>query len=109
MRPAFAHGVDAGFHDICGSVEVGLADFQMNDAFALALEGAGFVQNFESSLGAQARHATGELQFVLNGSWHRANSCAANPKLYAARLAVNEAGRGVDSRGLQRGLDELIS
>jgi hypothetical protein len=42
----------------------------MNDAFALALKGAGFVQDFEGGFGAQARHAAGELQFVLRGLRH---------------------------------------
>ncbi len=61
MRPTSAQGVDAGVDHVCGRVEIRFADFQMNDALALALEGTRFVQNFEGGLGAQARHAAREL------------------------------------------------
>ena len=59
VRPAFAQGVDAGIDHVCGRVEVGLTDFEMDDALALTLQGARFIQNFKGSLGAEARHAAG--------------------------------------------------
>ena len=67
MRPTFVQSVDGGFDYVRGSVEIGLADFQVDDVFALALQGPRLVQNFESRLRAQARHAARELQFVLCG------------------------------------------
>ncbi len=59
VRPAGAQGVDAGVNHVRRRVEIRFADLEMNDAFALTLEGAGFVQNFERSLGTQPRHAAG--------------------------------------------------
>ncbi len=54
MRPAFAHGVNAGVDHIRGRVEIRLADLQVNDALALPLEGARFVQNFKGGFSVQA-------------------------------------------------------
>ena len=70
MRPAFAQGVNAGFDHIRGRIEIRLADLQMNDALALALQRARFVQNFKSGFSAQPRHAAGKMQFVLGGLRH---------------------------------------
>jgi hypothetical protein len=53
--------IDGGFHDVLRSIEIGLADFQMNDRSALLLKGAGADQNLERSLGSQARHAPGQM------------------------------------------------
>jgi len=63
-------GVDTGFDNVGGSVEIGLADFQVDDALALTLQGAGFVEDFESGFGAEPGHAAGKQQFVLRGLGH---------------------------------------
>jgi hypothetical protein len=63
-------GVDRGFDHVGGSVEVGLPNLEVDDAAALTLEGAGFIQNLEGGLGAQPGHAAGKLQFVLRGFCH---------------------------------------
>ncbi len=70
MRPALVQRVHGGFHDIGRGVEIGLADFQVDDALALAFQGPRLGQNFKSSFGAQPRHAAGQLQFVLCGLCH---------------------------------------
>ena len=79
MRPTFTERGHAGLHDIRGGIEVGLSDFQMDDASALALEGSGFVQNFEGRLSAKAGHAAGKLQFVCGGSLHIGSSGRERP------------------------------
>jgi hypothetical protein len=63
--------VDAGFDYVGGRIKIGLADLEVNDALALPLERAGFVQNLESGFRAQARHAASELQLVLGGLCHK--------------------------------------
>ena len=70
MSPAFAEGVDAGLDDVCGCIEVRFADFKVDDALALAFERARLVQDFKGSLGAEPRHPTGKMQFVLGGLRH---------------------------------------
>ena len=70
MRPALAEGINAGLDDVGWRIEIRLADFKVNDALALALERARLVQNFKGGLGAEPRHATGEMQFVLGGLRH---------------------------------------
>ena len=70
MRPAFAKRIHACIDHVRRRIEVGLADLQMNDVLALTLQRARFVQYLERGFGAQARHAAGELQFVLRGSLH---------------------------------------
>jgi hypothetical protein len=70
VRPAFSQRIDAGFNHVLGRVEIRFADFEMDDAFALALEGAGLVQDLKGSLSTEARHATSQLQFVLGGLCH---------------------------------------
>jgi hypothetical protein len=42
----------------------------VNDVFALALEGASFVQNFEGGFGTEPRHAAGETEFILRRIFH---------------------------------------
>src|SRR5579862_4852042 len=70
MSPALAQGVDARLDHVRGRVKVRLANFEMDDALALALKGAGLIQNFERGFSAEPRHAAGELQFVLGGLRH---------------------------------------
>ena len=43
--------------DVLRRVEVGLADLEVDDALALALEGLGPGEHLEGRLGAEARHA----------------------------------------------------
>jgi hypothetical protein len=62
--------VDGGFDYVGGSIEIGLADFQVDDALPLTFQRTRFVQDFESRLGAEARHAACQLQFVLRGLCH---------------------------------------
>src|ERR1700733_14514781 len=84
MRPAFMQGVDAGFDHVRRSIEVRFANLQVDDAFALTLQGPSLVQDLECSFGTQARHAAGELQFVLRGLFHsRKTPHATNGTLYA--------------------------
>ena len=61
---------DAGSYDVGGSIEVGLADFEVDDVLALRFEGAGANQNFKGSFGAQTGHPLRKTQFSLCG-WHR--------------------------------------
>ncbi len=60
MRPTLPKRVDTGFDDIRRCVEIGLADFQVDDILALLLERAGAVEDFKGGFSAEARHATGE-------------------------------------------------
>jgi hypothetical protein len=55
--PAAAKGVDRGFNHVRGGVEVGLADFEMNNVAAFGFKGSGPHENFKSGLGSQALHA----------------------------------------------------
>ena len=73
MGPALAQRVDTGLDHIGRRIEIGLADFQMNDLLALALESACLVQNFKGSFSAQPRHASGQAEFVLSSISHGAN------------------------------------
>ena len=55
-------GIESGFASldyVSGSVEIGLADFEMDDVFALGLKGAGFLQYGEGTF---------ELELVDAGS-----------------------------------------
>jgi hypothetical protein len=70
VGPSFMKRVDSRLDDVGGRVEVGLADFQVNDFFALLFERAGAVQNFKGGFGAEPRHAAGQTQFVLGCGWH---------------------------------------
>src|ERR1700722_5573793 len=71
VRPAVAQCFNPSFDHIWWRVEVGLADFQVNDFLALSFQGASLVQDFEGSFGSEARHALGQLEFVLRGFGHR--------------------------------------
>jgi hypothetical protein len=51
--------VDTGLDDIGGRVEVGFANFEVNDFFALFLKLAGAVIDLKSSFSAEPRHADG--------------------------------------------------
>src|ERR1700730_5467006 len=75
VRPAIFHGLSAGFDDVLRGIEVGLANFQVDNIFALTLQGASLIQNFKGGLGAEPRHALGQSKFVLRSFFHRRKSC----------------------------------
>jgi len=54
VRPTFTQGVNAGIHDICRCIEIGLADLQMNNAFARLFQSPRFVQYFKRGLSTAA-------------------------------------------------------
>ena len=81
MRPAFVQGIGCSFNDVCGRIEVGLANLQMDNVFALSLKRAGSHQYLEGSLRAQARHALGETQLSLRSFAHSITVPIANLQL----------------------------
>ena len=67
---AVAQRLDGGFDDVAGRLEVGLADAEVDDRLALALELGGARQHLEGRLGSQA------LQVVARAAaWHFPRSC----------------------------------
>ena len=60
VSPSLVESVDPGLYDIGGGIEVRFANFQVNDFFALFLEGAGAIQDFKSGFGAEPRHPAGK-------------------------------------------------
>ena len=59
VGPALVQGLGGGLDHVGGGVEVGLADLQVDDVFALGFQGPRLDQHFEGGFGAQARHAPG--------------------------------------------------
>ena len=53
VGPPLPQAFDAGLYNVFRSIEVGLANFQVDDLLALALERSRFVEHLESGLGAQ--------------------------------------------------------
>ena len=72
MRPPSAESGDSGVHDVGGSVEIWLADFEMDDVLALGFQRPRAVQDFECSFRPQPRHALGQPQLELEGPGHKA-------------------------------------
>src|SRR5439155_3008669 len=72
MRPSGTEGVDRGVNDVGRSIEIRLADFEMDDVLALPLQRTRPVQNFEGGLRAQPRHAFRQTKFELGGLGHKA-------------------------------------
>src|SRR5271154_60861 len=75
MGPSFMEGVDSGLDDISGRIKVRLANFEVDDLFALLLQRAGAIQNFKGSFSTKPRHPAGETQFELSccrhsGGWN---------------------------------------
>ena len=70
MRPATTHRFCAGVNDVGGSIEIGLADLQMDNILALSFECAGAHQHFEGGLRAQPRHPASQSQLSLRGLAH---------------------------------------
>ena len=64
MCEALVQRVASRLDDVARRIEIGLADFQMNDVAALRLERSRFHQHFERGLRAESRHALGEPEFM---------------------------------------------
>ena len=65
---AVAQRLDGCLDDVLGRLEVGLADAEVDDGLALALEVAGAGQHLEGGLGAQALQVVHELQHGISPS-----------------------------------------
>ena len=59
MGPAFVQRVHTRFHDVRRSVEIRLANLEVDHALALALQRPGLIQDLKGGFGAQSRHAAG--------------------------------------------------
>ncbi len=57
MSEAVADGLPAGFDDMPGGVEVGLADLQVDYLITLGLQRTGLGQHLKCRLGAQVVHS----------------------------------------------------
>ena len=64
MGEALAQCVTSCLDDVARCIEIGLADFKMNDVAALRLERFRFHQHFERGLRAESLHARGEPEFM---------------------------------------------
>ena len=64
MCEALAQGVASCVDDVARCIEIGLADFQMNNVATLCLERFRFYQHFECGLRAESLHAFGEPEFM---------------------------------------------
>ena len=64
VRPSAAQRVHGRFHNVLRGVEVGLANLQMHDVSALALERLRFAEDFKGCLRTQALHAARQNQLV---------------------------------------------
>src|SRR5208283_598554 len=77
MRPSSMKSVNTGRDHVRWSVKIGLANFKVNDFFALFFERPRAVENFKSGFGTEPRHPAGETQFVLSCSRHSVGIVAA--------------------------------
>jgi hypothetical protein len=64
MSKALMQSVGRRLDDIARRIEIGLANFEMNNVSAFCLQRSRFHQDFERSLSAEARHPLGEAKFV---------------------------------------------
>src|SRR4029077_7089535 len=64
MCEALAQGLASRIDDVARCIEIGLADFKMNNIAAFCLERFRFHQHFERGLRAESRHAPGEPEFM---------------------------------------------
>jgi hypothetical protein len=67
MRPAFVEGINRSLDYVSRGIEVGLANLQVHDVFALAFQRSSLIQDFEGGFGPEARHARGQAKLVLGG------------------------------------------
>ena len=71
VRVAVLEGLHAGGHDVLRRIEVGLADFQVDDFPALGFQSAGFRQHLKGAFSPQTAHASGDrhgVMFLKTGS-----------------------------------------
>src|SRR5690242_10536026 len=76
----------SSLNHVAGSIEVGLADFEMDNLLALTLQRTGFVQHFECGFRTEARHALGKTKLILRSVFHSGKGAHYNASV--ARLAV---------------------
>ena len=74
MCPTAAQRFHAGVNDVSGRIEVGLADFQVNNIFAFGFQRPRPDQHLEGGLRPQPGHAPGQPQLSLRGFAHRQTS-----------------------------------
>ena len=60
VRPSLVQSINGRFHHIGRGIEIRLADLQMNDASALALQSLRLAQNLKRGFGAQPGHPVRE-------------------------------------------------
>ena len=60
---ALFQGFGTGAHHVFGGVEIGFADFHVDDVLALGFEGAGFGEHLKGGFGAEVIHAAGKLHW----------------------------------------------
>ena len=65
MREAFTQCGASCVDDVARCIEIGLADFQMNNVATLCFERLCFHQHFERGLRAEPLHASGEPEFMF--------------------------------------------
>jgi hypothetical protein len=64
MGETFVKRVTSRVDDISWRIEIGLADFEMDDIASLCLQRSRFHQHFKCGLGAETRHPFGEAKFA---------------------------------------------
>src|SRR5271156_338811 len=75
MRPSSFQGFNPGLDNVLGRIKVGLANFEVDDIFALTFQGARLIQDFKGSFRTEPRHAFGKAKFVLGRFFHRCKGC----------------------------------
>src|SRR5262249_22026300 len=74
VRPSRMEGVNSSLNDIGRGREIGLADFQVNNIFALPLQIPSPVQNFKCGFRSQPGHPLRQPQFELDRACHLAKA-----------------------------------
>ena len=70
VGPALAQGADSSFNHVGRSVEIGLANFQVDNLLTQTLQCPRLVQDFKGSLSPEPRHALSQSKFVLRSFFH---------------------------------------
>src|SRR5205807_8954867 len=101
MRPAGVQRVNPSVDDVRRSIKIGLADFEMDNVFALPLQSARPVEDFKRRLRAQSRHALSQPQLELDGPRHRGKRIILLPLLSTRFLmrtkSLYEGSQSIDS------------
>src|SRR5258708_35095155 len=63
MREAFTYRCNARFHNIGRGIEIGLADFEVDNIMTLWFKKSRFVQDFKGGFTTEAAHAAGQAEF----------------------------------------------